>query len=513
MTNSALAEPRALPKGSQTPRVLHRPKFDSESDAHDAIDVMAMCGQTLDLWQCLLVCVTLATMLGRLAATSVAALVARQNGKGGWLEAIAIWSLFEPFLTGRQFGTNPKRLGDKNITLWTAHELKTSDVAYLRVKALIQANDELAAQVVRWDGGLTGQHIIELRDGSILAFIARSKSSGRGFSPRRIICDESQEFSALAHRALMYSTSAQGKNRQMIYTGTVPSEENNAEIFTGLRDAGRAGKGERSAWAEWTPTGSDEPNAKIDGTSWAARAQANPALGSERLLYETLDDEWDAAQSDIDGFLRERLSVWPTPIDESGAVVNLANWNGVCCDPGSQIVGRPRFVLDVPPSRTWAAMGVAGERADGVHHIEITSRDGVIDHRPGVEWVVPRCRALKASDPGFVLTIVNGSSAEALIPALTEAGIRIDYVPAGEVPAACGALYDAIEAGTVRHVGQDCLTDALRAARKNAENGESAWRWGRRKSSADITPLYAVTVALWALKNRPALVEPSAIFV
>lgn len=493
--------------------MLHRPEFDSEEDALDAIDVMEMCGQVLDPWQCLLVCITLATIIGRLAASSVGALVARQNGKGGWLEAIAIWSLFESHLTGKQFGTNPKRLGDKNITLWTAHELKTSDVAYNRVKALIQANDELAAEVLRWDGGLTGQHIIELRDGSMLVFIARSRSSGRGFSPRRIICDEAQELGQLAHRALMYSTSAQGANRQMIYTGTVPGAENNAEIFTGIRDAGRAGSGERSAWAEWTPTGSDDPKTKIDPTSWTARAQANPALGSERLLYETIDDEWEAAQSDIEGFLRERMSVWPTLEDVSHVIFNLENWNGVCLDESSKIKRSERFVLDITPSRAWATIGVAGERADGVPHVEITSRKGVIDHRPGVEWIVPRCRKLREKIPGFVLTLVAGASTDALIPALTEAGIPLDFVKAADVPAACGLFFDLIEAGGLRHVGQDDLDAALKATRKNAEDGEGAWRYGRRKSTADITPLYAVTVALWALINQPPPAEPSIHFL
>jgi hypothetical protein len=473
---------------------------------------MEMCGQTLDPWQCLLVCITLATIHGLLSASSVGALVARQNGKGGWLEAIAVWSLFEAHLGGRQFGADEKRPGLKNFTLWTAHELKTSDEAYLRVKNLIQSNEELAAEVVRWDGGLTGQHVIELRDGSRLAFLARSKSSGRGFSPRRVIFDESQEFSALAHRAMLYATSAQGTNRQLIYTGTVPSEENTSEIWTGIRDVGRKGESKRAAWAEWTPTGSDDPKHTVDPTSWTSRAQANPALGTDRLLHETIDAEWEAAQSDIEGFLRERLSIWPTVLGDAGAVIDAAKWNGVCLDTGSQVTGDAKFVLDVSPSRAWASIAVAGNREDGLPHVEVTSREGVMDHRPGVEWVVPRAVELNRSRPGFVLTIVAGSSAEPLIPALTEAGVRVEFVKAADLPAACGLFFDKVEAGALRHIGQADLTDALKAARKNNDDGEGAWRWGRRKSASDITPLYAATVALWALTHSPPL-EPSAFFL
>jgi hypothetical protein len=297
------SSPTSARRGKQNPRVLLRPKFDSEDDAQDAVDLIGSCGQELDPFQVLLVGMTLATMAGRLSASEVGALIARQNGKGGWLEAIAIWSLFEPYLYG-------KLEGRKNTTLWTAHELKTSDEAWARVKSLIEANPDLAAEVVTWNGGLTGTHIIELRDGSRLIFLARSKSSGRGFSPRRIIFDEAQELSALAFRAMMYATSAQGARRQLIFAGTVPSEENDAAIWTGVRDRGRSGKVSRLAWAEWTPDGSDNPRTPPDPTDWTARAEANPALGS-RILPETIDEEWEAAQADLEGFMRERMSVWP----------------------------------------------------------------------------------------------------------------------------------------------------------------------------------------------------------
>ncbi len=506
MTNSVLVERRALPRGSQKPRVLHRPEFDSEDDAQDAIEIMAMCGQTLDPWQALLVCITLATITGRLAASSVGALVARQNGKGGWLEAIAIWSLFEAHLTGKQYGTNPKRPGEKNFTLWTAHELKASDEAYLRVKALIQANDDLAAEVVRWDGGLTGQHIIELRDGSRLAFLARSRSSGRGFSPRRVIFDEAQEFSALAHRAMLYATAAQGVNRQLIYTGTVPSEENKSEIWTGIRDVGRLGESKRAAWAEWTPRGSEDPKHKIDPTSWTARAAANPALGTDRMLHDTIDAEWEDAQSDIEGFLRERLSIWPTDAAAGKGIVPAVQW-ATCLDGASKIATGHRFVLDVSPNRSYASLAVAGSRDDGLPHVEITSREGLIDHRPGVEWVVPRVVELAETRPGFVLWVIGGKSAESLVPDLVAAGINVEFVKSTDVPAACGLFYDYATTARLRHVGQPDLTDALAGAQKNVEDGETAWRWGWRRSSADLTPLYAATIALWVLMQAPAKVS------
>jgi hypothetical protein len=50
---------------------------------------------------------------------------------------------------------------------------------------------------------------------------------------------------------------------------------------------------------------------------------------------------------------------------------------------------------------------------------------------------------------------------------------------------------------TLRHVAQPELTAALQAAAQ-VDVGDGAWKFARRKSSADITPLYAVVAAAWA---------------
>ncbi len=495
-------KPALLPKGQQTPRVLHRPEFDSEDDARDAIDLMELCGQILDVWQCLLVCMTLATRGGRLAASTVGALVARQNGKGGWLEAVAVWSLFEAHLTGRQFGTNPKQPGRKNFTLWTAHELKTSDEAYLRVKALIQANDDLAAEVVRWDGGLTGQHVIELRDGSRLAFLARSKSSGRGFSPRRVIFDESQQFSALAHRAMLYATSAQGTNRQLIYTGTVPSEENDSEVWTGIRDIGRKGVSERAAWAEWTPVGSDDPAAKIDPESWDVRASSNPALGTDRLLHETIDAEWEAAQSDIDGFLRERLSVWPS-LDAGTGVISAQAWadcQGALVEP----TGPVTLTVETQLDRQATALILVGAGDDGVPQVRVAVQ------APGVSWVPEMVADICDAQPSVRAVVLDGKGPagpleDDIAEALDAAGLDVDLVIAttSDFAEACAMAEDAINERAIRHDDDPVLNAAVRGAVKQTMG--DADKWSRRKGGASVVALAGMSLGLWQYRRLAAM--------
>jgi hypothetical protein len=197
-------------------------------------------------------------------------------------------------------------------------------------------------------------------------------------------------------------------------------------------------------------------------------------------------------------FARERLGWWD---EASGEMVVPAESWADCLDVGSEIVGTATFALDVSPNRSWAAVAVAGMRADGLHHVEVTSSKGIVDHRPGVEWVVPRFVDLAVRHPGMRVVIASGSAAESLVPALVAAGIDLIFVKGGDVSAGCGLLYDLATTKGLRHLGQTELTTALAAARKNVDDGEGAWRWGRRKSSSDITPLYAATLALWVVQQ------------
>jgi hypothetical protein len=460
-------------RGKQTPRVLLRPKFDSEGDAQDAVDLIASCGQDLDPFQVLLVCITLASLGGNLSASEVGALIARQNGKGGWLEAIAIWSLFEPYLYG-------KLEGRKNTTLWTAHELKTSDEAWARVKSLIEANPDLAAEVVTWNGGLTGSHIIELRDGSRLIFLARSKSSGRGFSPRRIIFDEAQELSALAFRAMMYATSAQGARRQLIFAGTVPSAENDAAIWTGVRDRGRSGKVARLAWAEWTPEGSDDPRTPPDPTDWTARAEANPALGL-RILPETIDEEWEAAQADLEGFMRERMSSWPG----GGAGSFLFPKWGDCA---STEVGKPTaFAVTCDLNRKGLYLGGSDGKSIGVVTPKAFEKSG--------PWVPMASLDLFASEVARIagageVCLQEKGPAWHLRDVLEAAGATVRPVSFEEFVELGADLERRIDAVEINHPSHPDLDADVRKA---------VWRKVNKRLvlSGDAPALEAAALALW----------------
>ncbi|WP_163571049.1 hypothetical protein [Fodinicola feengrottensis] len=158
MTISQSGEQLAL----QRPRVRNVPEYVSSAGL-EAVELAASAGLFLDPWQRLALDDTLGEKPGgKWSAFEVGILVARQNGKGAIIEARELAGLF--------------LFGDKLI-VHSAHEFKTAQEAFLRIKALIDNTDALRRRVhmIRTAHGEEG---IELRDGTRLRFMARSRSSG-----------------------------------------------------------------------------------------------------------------------------------------------------------------------------------------------------------------------------------------------------------------------------------------------------------------------------------------------
>jgi hypothetical protein len=195
------------------------------------------------------------------------------------------------------------------------------------------------------------------------------------------------------------------------------------------------------------------------------------------------------------------------------SVISQAAWAAVA-DPESEIVGRVAFALDVAPDREYASIAVAGRRADGLLHAEITGRT-VLDHRPGTDWIVPRAKELVEAWKPVAFVVDPASPAGSLITKLEAAGITVTSTSAREHAQACGAFYDAVVkpkeahedwASKLRHLDQAPLNTALAGAEKRTLG--DAWAWARRTATSDISPLVAATLALWGLETVPADSDP-----
>lgn len=242
------------------------------------------------------------------------------------------------------------------------------------------------------------------------------------------------------------------------------------------------------AFFEWSaPEGSDPEDPAV----WRA---CMPALGITQT-EETIRGDYVSmrdGREGVDGFRRAYLNEW---IDRRAAIIlPLESWNA-CADPDSAVAGRPVFALDVAPDRSWGAIGVAGLRADGLTHGAVT------DHHPGTEWMVDRAVELdrKHRPPRFVVD--PAGPVGSLIPALEKAGLQVTSMSARDMAQACGALYDATITQQWRHRGQSMLDAALVGAAKRPLG--DAWALGRKSSTVDISPLVAVTCALWGFNTMP----------
>lgn len=407
---------------------------------------------------------------GKWASFRVGLIVPRQNGKGSVVEARELAGLF--------------LLGERLI-LHSAHEYKTASEAFLRMRALIQSTPDLDRHVKAYHQA-NGEQGIELRDGARLRYVARSKGSGRGFAGDANILDEAYALTDEQLAALMPTMSARA-NPQMWLTSTPPLDV--AATLMDLR-AEAVAEAPRLAYFEWSPpvgfkaTPKDQPLTNGDRLMWA---ECNPALGI-RIEPEFVESERGMLSDEA--FATERLGVWPALADGQWQVIGEEAWVART-DPDSRPVDPVAFAVDVTPDRRLACIAVAGLRADGGLHVEL------VEHRAGTSWVVGRIGELVERWKPCAVVVDGGAAAGSLIAGLEAADIEVSKPSAREVGQACGSLFDAVcgDDPNLWHLAQDPLAAALAGALKRPL--ADLWAWDRRSVSVDISPLVAVTLALW----------------
>jgi phage terminase large subunit-like protein len=437
-------------------------------------------GMPMDPWQDLCLDVACAERRdGHWAATNYGLLVSRQNGKGTLMEVRGLGGLF--------------LFGEKTI-LYSCHEFKTAEEYFERVKAWIDNTDDMRKRVKSMPAA-HGQEAIKLIGGAKMKIIARTSSSGRGFSADTLLFDEAQDLPRKALRSQMYTQGAR-PNAQRWFTGTAPEPDagEEADVFLDIIAAGRDGGSATAAYTEWSsgdrwPDDVAEQIAMVnDRAGWAA---ANPALGW-RITEETILGELETSGTDYAGFARERLSISPP---RRKNVLIPASAVEAAFDPASAAAGRVVFGIDMPPDRSAVSISVAGRRADGRFHLE------VIRKQAGSSWVPGFMRDLFARNGTSVVMIDKAGAAASLLGSLATVGINAETTTTQQYTQACGGMFDALtEAFTVLFRGDPDLVDAMASVGKR--NLGDAWAFDR-KGVADISPLCAATLAMYGLINLP----------
>lgn len=479
----SLTSSRLAVRGAQSPRIRSVPpreEPDGDSPGVLAVQFAETAGLVLDPWQRSVLVDALALRTdGKWAAREVGLCVPRQQGKGSVLEALELAALFLP---------EPD--GPPPLILHSAHEYKTADEHFRRMRDLIEGNTRLRKQI-RIVRTASGAQAIELVSGARLRFVTRTSGSGRGFSPDLVVMDEAYNLSDEAMAATMFALSAR-PNPQLWYTSSagMPS----SSVLARVRSRGMAGDDPTLAYFEW----SAPDNAELDDPE--AWAQANPALGTLRpngsgLALETVQSE--RLSMPDEQFARERLGMWADTNVEQ--IVSHIDWSA-CASPSHVPTGRLAFALDVDSNvhgEEWCAIAAS----DGVH-LEVVTPPG---SGPGLGWVVPAVVAKR--DRFDELLIDPAGPAGKLIDPLEAAGVTVRKVKPQEFIAACGQFVDAVNERRVVHIDQPVLNRAIAAAARR-DTGDGAWRLSRTRSKADISPLVAVALARWA-GEHPAATKPT----
>lgn len=456
------------------PRHLWVPEH-TGSAGGEAADLAAEVGLVLDPEQRMVLDAVLAEGLdGRWTALEVALICARQNLKSFVCETLVLADLY-------LFGSE--------LVVWTAHEFNTAMEAFRHFKELIESAPFLSRRVRRITEA-NGEEGIELHSGQRLRFKARTKTGGRGLTGDRVILDEAFALTPSQLGSLMPTLSAR-PNPQLVYASSAGLF--GSDVLRSVRDRGRAGGDPGLVYIEWTADQDCEmPGCRHHlGTQGCAAdnperwAQANPAL-DRRITRGFVEAERRSLPPAE--FVRERLCWWDDPLASAQGIPDEL-WSPLR-DRASTIESVKAFAVDVTPDQSWASLAVAGERADGVSHVEL------VRHDRGSRWVSEWFDQRRAEYPGVGVMLDATGPAGHMVNELETAGRLVTKVSARDMAGACGLFFDALLRQSLRHLGQPELDAAVQASARRSL-GDS-WAWSRRAATGDISPLVAVTLAHWA---------------
>ena len=253
----------------------------------------------------------------------------------------------------------------------------------------------------------------------------------------------------------------------------------------------------RTMFVEYALPRDADPN---DPASWWL---CHPGLGW-LTTEEKLAAAHEAAAADLWEFYRPYLGWWQ---DSSRAawIIPETSLNDCLVEDQDAVdwVGSPVYAIDTAPDRSMSSIGLAGATPGATAWVEVARRDH------GTAWVVSALERLRSQLGGSLVVIDGAGPAATLETALVKAGFTVHLASVRETNVACGALYDDVVQGNLRHGGDPEIYESARAARWVA-SGDSR-RFGRGRSLDDITALYAVTLARHGLVTRaPADYDPTA---
>lgn len=483
------------------PRVANYPKY-LTSAGSEVIDLMSDLGRPLDPWQAWII----ERGLGQnkdefgdleMAADTCGCWVPRQNGKGDIIMALEVGWLW---------------LWGVPLIAHSAHLYSTAAEGYLRIKTLYEENEHILGKSVHrvWQG--THGQGIELTPKykrARLRFMSRAGGQGLGFSVPKLVLDEAQALDGDLMQTILPTMSAQ-PDSQVWFFGT-PPRKGNAWIYT-IKNAGE-GCAPNTAWFDYGIDYIDPNTAEFRetvGTPETNRA-TNPSMGVRRPNGTGVRAKAAASELTKLGmtlrFAQERNGMWlPQERSADDNAIAPQVWARLAASK-PEVPGDIAVAFHINPRRTHGTIMWAG-KIDGVWRI------GIAEHKPGVDWILPRLAELKAKYNPVAFAV--DARGESQIEELKSIGIKLpekddkgkerpkrgDLIIPGidGMAQAFAMLVDAATAAIplVRHHNEPPLNSAIAVPTRPLGGGSTF----DHKVGVEVGPSCGGGLAMWAHRER-----------
>jgi len=375
--------------------------------------------------------------------------------------------------------------------IWTAHRARTAGETFTAMQAFARRH-KVKPHVSKIVLG-SGEEAVEFANGSRVLFGARERGFGLGFAKVGVlVMDEAQRLTDTAIDDMVPTTNqAEAPFPLLLFMGTPPRPNDPGEVFQRKRMECLAGESDDTVYIEFSADQDADP---LDREQWAKANPSFPLRTPARSMLRMKKNLTD------DSFMREALGIWNP--ENANRVIDAQAWARVA-DPASMAVERLALGVDVSPDRGKASVALAGERFDGLWHVELDEQGD------GTDWVVPLVANLCEKNTIRAVVVDALSPAAALLEEFARAKVKVTVTSSGDLANACGQFYDAVmgrvdddgvSAARLRHRDQPQLNAALGSAGKRPLGDR--WAWNRRVASADITPVVAATLALWGSQAK-----------
>ncbi|WP_267489615.1 terminase large subunit domain-containing protein [Enemella evansiae] len=408
-------------------------------------------------------------MRGRLRYRQVVISMGRQNGKSLLGGGFALYGL-------TQHVPAPSVIG-------VATSVEQANVVYRRVHYAV-TNDPLLDDRLK----ASGTRGIRWRDGRGEYLVKPSLAEGLQSVPVTLgIADELHLM-----KAPMWYSVVNGQRAQTdgLLVGITTAGDELSTLLKDLYTRGRtaaasAADDERFGFFLWEAP--EKPNLDSDSDCMAA----NPSIACGRVDLATVRADVRKLPADD----RERY-FFNRFVLVAGGWADMTRWAATETD--ATVKGRPDLVFGIARTDSWSAVSIvaATKLEDGTVTTEVVAQVARLDS----DQLVTVCTALAADtagDPIFALDTSLGTVADKL----TEAGVTVVSVTAGDALEATPAWWAAVDNQTVKHVPNPLLTRQIPMSKRAKR--DTGWRLSPTDST-DVDSVHATIWAHHAAHTRPA---------